>query len=192
VETYPNFSSYLDIIIEISKSIDSKKLEALYERIDNSFNEKSRIFLAGNGGSAAVASHAATDLNNLNKKNKILNAISLSTNTPQLLANSNDYGYENVFINQIKNYKPNKNDTLIAISSSGNSENILNLIEYCKKMNTPTFSLLGFNGGEALSKSDYSLVVGSPKNYYGPVEDIHMMIFHLYAHLIKGDIRELN
>ncbi len=192
METYPNFSSYLDIIIEISKSIDGKKLATLYDRIDNSFNEKSRIFIAGNGGSAAVASHAVTDLNNLNKNNKILNAISLSTNIPQLLANSNDYGYENIFVNQIKNYKPNENDTLVAISSSGNSQNILKLIEYCKKMNTPTFALLGFSGGEALNKSDYSLVVKSPKNYYGPVEDTHMMIFHLYAHLIKGDMQELN
>ncbi len=191
MKKYSNFSNYLDVITEILKSVDNKNISKLFLRLDDNFENGGRVFLAGNGGSASIASHAANDLNKLDKKGKSLNAISLNTNIPQLLANSNDYGFENIFVNQIKNYKPNEKDTLIGISSSGKSNNILNLLDFCAKAGTKTFSLLGFDGGEALHKSDYSIFFKSPINYYGPVEDLHMMLFHYYSHIIKKDISEI-
>ena len=81
---------------------------------------------------------------------------------------------------------------MIPISSSGNSKNIINLIDYCNQNNIPTFALLGFDGGKAKSIADEALVLNAPNNYYGPVEDLHMMIFHIYSHITKNDIKQLN
>tara|TARA_Y100001958_G_C21150271_1_gene486608 strand:- start:556 stop:1134 length:579 start_codon:yes stop_codon:yes gene_type:complete len=192
MNSFNNFYKYVKTLTSISEFIDYQNLEILFDNLYKSFFNNSRIFLAGNGGSAAIANHATTDLNKLRIDDNCLSAISLSTNIPSLLAIGNDDGFKNIFIEQLKNYKPQKEDILIAISSSGNSENILNLIKYFKKEKITNFSLLGFDGGEALSVSDYPILVQSKKKYYGPVEDLHMMIFHYFAHVIKNDISELD
>ena len=83
-------------------------------------------------------------------------------------------------------------DLVIVISSSGNSKNIINLIEYSKEKGAKTFALLGFDGGKANEIVDFPILINSKNGYYGPVEDIHMIIFHLFAHLIKSDIDELS
>tara|TARA_B100000965_G_C19602128_1_gene763402 strand:- start:1908 stop:2486 length:579 start_codon:yes stop_codon:yes gene_type:complete len=190
--SFNNFHKYVKTTASISEFINYENLEVLYDNLYKSFFNNSRIFLAGNGGSAAIANHAATDLNKLKIEDNYLSAISLNTNVPSLLAIGNDEGFKNIFVDQLKNYKPQKEDILIAISSSGNSENIIDLIKYYKKEKIKNFSLLGFDGGEALVVSDYPILTKSEKKYYGPVEDLHMMVFHYFVHVIKNDIRELS
>ncbi len=182
---------YINLISSISEKSSLESLDVLFSRLDNHFESGGRIFLAGNGGSAAVSSHAATDLGKLQIENNLLNVISLNSNISTLTALSNDYGYENVFVNIIKNFKPKEGDTLITISSSGNSKNIINILEYCNKEGAFTFSLNGFVGGKASKISQYSTTFNSKEGYYGPIEDLHMMVFHLYAHKIYKNIDEI-
>lgn len=185
------FNKYIELINTIFNESEFKNLSILFEHIESCFDNKGRIFLAGNGGSADIANHAATDLAKLSRNHDFLNPISLVTNVSQMTANSNDEGYENVFTLIAKNYKLNQNDIVIVISSSGCSKNIINLIDYSKQNGSKTFALLGFDGGEAKKVADFPILVNSKNGYYGPVEDLHMMIFHLFAHKIKADINEL-
>ncbi len=186
------FGKYIQLIGNIVENSQLNNLDILYETLNNSFEDNSRLFLAGNGGSAAIANHAVTDLSKLRKNNKLLSPVSLTTNISQITANSNDDDYENIFVLSAENYKLNQNDVVIAISSSGNSKNIINLIEYSKKKGCKTFALIGFDGGEAKKVADFPILFNTDKGYYGPVEDIHMMIFHIFAHKIKSDIFEIN
>tara|TARA_B100000902_G_scaffold157217_2_gene153449 strand:- start:3145 stop:3729 length:585 start_codon:yes stop_codon:yes gene_type:complete len=186
------FSNYIQLINNISQESELENLNTLFEHLENCFNNDGRIFLAGNGGSAAIANHAVTDLSKLSKNDRLLNPISLVANISQISAHSNDDGYENAFVLSAKNYNLNKKDVLIVISSSGNSKNIINLIKHSKQNGSKTFGLLGFDGGQAKEIVDFPILINSKNGYYGPVEDIHMMIFHLFAHKIKADISELN
>tara|TARA_B110000014_G_scaffold186086_1_gene135019 strand:- start:227 stop:805 length:579 start_codon:yes stop_codon:yes gene_type:complete len=192
VEVKKYFTNYIQLIEKIFTNSETDNLEVLFESIEKCFESNGRIFLAGNGGSAAIANHAAADLSKLSKNEKFLSPISLTTNIPQITANSNDDSYENVFILSARNYNMNSNDLIIAISSSGNSKNIINLVKYGKQNKVRTFALLGFNGGVINDLVDFPVLMNSENDYYGPVEDLHMMIFHFLAHRIKNDIKEIN
>ena len=190
--TDKKLENYINLVIAIVKNSNFENIEHLFDRLKRHFNQGGRIFLVGNGGSAAVASHAVTDLSKLSFNNNKLNPISLNSNMSLITAISNDEGYENVFSYMITNYKVTSKDTLITISSSGNSANLINLINECKSTGIEIYSLLGFDGGEIKNISKYPILAKSKNGYYGPVEDIHMMIIHLFSHLIKNDIEEIN
>ena len=182
---------YLNLINNIQSNSNLENLDKFYEQLNNHFESNGRVFLAGNGGSAAIATHASTDINKLERNDKYINSMSLNTNISEITAYSNDDSFDNVFTNIIKNFEPNSQDTLIVISSSGESSNMINLIDYCNEKDVTTFSINGFDGGEASIKAKYSIVFNSKKNYYGPVEDLHMMLFHIFAHVVKNDIEEI-
>ena len=183
--------NYIDLIGRIVSSSDSMDIGLLFERLSKHFDNDGRVFLAGNGGSAAVASHATADLSKLNIDNKNINAISLNENIPLITALSNDNGYENYLVQIISNYSLTKNDSLIVISSSGNSNNLINLVNYANKEGLETFGLLGFDGGKLGELIKFPIIFSSETGYYGPVEDLHMIIFHLFSHIIKKDIKEI-
>lgn len=191
MEPLPSFKNYLNTVNEIFEMSKLDNLNFLVDRLNSHFHKNGRIFLAGNGGSAAIASHAATDLNKLRHNNNSINAISLNENISSITAYSNDDSYENYLVNIIQNFQIQKSDTLVVISSSGNSLNIINLVNFCKDFGVVTFGLVGFNGGKLDKIVDYSILLKSKDNYYGPVEDLHMMIFHYYAHIVKNDLDEL-
>lgn len=158
---------------EIAKAI--KILQATYEN-------DGKIFLIGNGGSAAIASHFANDLNKTvlgykgDKKAKRFQAISLADNTSALTAWANDVGYESVFAEQLKNFAQEK-DILLAISSSGNSPNIVKAVQTAKGLNMAVIGVVGFNGGKLLDLADAKIHVPSSK--YAIVESAHDDICHL-------------
>ena len=183
--------NYNNLISSLIGKSDISNIETLYQAFDKRFLSNGRVFFAGNGGSAAIASHASTDLSKISKSKNKLSTICLNENISLLTATANDFGYENIFTEIIKNFKINDSDMLVTISSSGNSKNINNLIDYFNNNNIDTFSLTGFDGGVSKKNSKFNIHINSPKNYYGPIEDIHMMLFHIYVHLIKQDIEEI-
>lgn len=187
-----NLKEYLQIINDIIQNSKLENLEILFDTLNSHFENKSRLFLAGNGGSASIASHATTDIKKIRKNKNTINAICLNENISSITALSNDEGYENYLVNQIINFEVDENDSLIVISSSGNSDNVINLVNYCKEKNAKTFALIGFDGGKLNSTADFPILLNSKRHYYGPVEDAHMMIFHLFAHLVKNDLDELS
>lgn len=160
---------------EIAKAINI--LEAVYE------NDGS-IYIFGNGGSLALATHWVSDFNktifshNLEKHTKRFQAIRLPSTEEELSAWANDVGYDMVFAGPLQNYLQER-DCVIAISSSGNSENIIKAVELAKSRHIPVIGLSGFDGGRLNALADAKIVVKTEKGKYGIVEGAHGVILHL-------------
>jgi D-sedoheptulose 7-phosphate isomerase len=137
-------------------------------------NNKGRLFFFGNGASAAFSNHMALDWS----KNGGISAFCLS-DSAMLTALANDYNFEGCFLEFLKINSPNSNDLIVTTSSSGNSKNIVNVLEYCKENDITTFGLSGLNEGNKTEKlSNFSLFV--PMKTYGMVECIHQVFHHIY------------
>lgn len=182
---------YLNLIEKIVSDSNLSSIDGLYSDLKNLFHSKGRLFLAGNGGSSAIANHAEVDFSRLSYVGQNIETISLVSNIAKITANANDHGYDNILTEAISYHNPNQDDSVLMFSSSGNSQNIINLVTYCKKRGINAYPLLGFDGGEVKKICDNSIVFRFEKGYYGPIEDLHMIIVHLFAHIIKGDIQEL-
>lgn len=141
-----------------------------------------RVFLAGNGGSAATASHLACDLAKTTlgppggPPARRFRALALTDNVPLLTAWGNDVGYEAVFAEQLRNLAE-PGDLLVVVSASGNSPNILAALAAARALGLRTAGLLGFGGGAAAGLADVAVVV--PGDQYGYVEDLHLALGHL-------------
>jgi len=168
--------------------ISWKEIAQTIKILHSTYEDDGRIYLIGNGGSAAIASHFANDLNKTvfghkgEKKVKRFQAISLVDNVPVLTAWANDVGFEEVFSEQLKNFAREK-DALVAISSSGNSPNIIKAVEIAKNLHMPIIGLVGFDGGKLLPLSDAKIYVNSSK--YSIVESTHDAICHLITNYFK-------
>jgi len=174
-----NFLKELDT--QINK-VSWKEIALALKILQSAYENDGKIFLIGNGGSAAIASHFTNDLNKTvlgykgDKKAKRFQAISLADNTSAITSWSNDVGFEFVFSEQLKNFAQDK-DVLLAISSSGNSPNIIKAVEVAKIMHLPIIGLAGFDGGKLLSLSDAKIHI--PSQSYAIVESAHDAICHL-------------
>ena len=177
-----NWNKYKNIIIELLNTTEIN--QEILNILSFSKKKNQKIFIAGNGGSGATASHYACDLSlgaskpNYLRNNNRFNVIPLSTNMPLILAIANDYGYDEIFKQQLINLAV-KNDILIAISGSGNSKNILKAVNYANENGIITIGICGFDGGELKEISDYSIHIKS--NLMEACEDIHSIIGHYIA-----------
>ncbi len=179
---------YIQRLTKLLNKVDSTILESIIIALENTMIHKSKIYLLGNGGSAATASHMVNDLGAGLRRRNIINfdIVSLADNTPVTTAIANDIGYENIFYMQLEGLLK-QNDLLIAISCSGNSENILKAVKYAKTIGTPVIGLTGFDGGELKRLSDINFHVDAPEGEYGLVEDMHMILDHmLYSFYIDS------
>lgn len=167
-------------LIESTFKINQKKIDgdAFFEKLVGYTNEvelnKGRIFFFGNGASASFSNHMALDWS----KNGGVLSICLS-DSAMLTALANDYNFDGCFLEFLKIYKPTSNDLIVTTSSSGNSKNVVNVLEYCKESNIRTFGFSGLNEGNKTEKlADFSLFV--PMKTYGMVECIHQVFHHLW------------
>lgn len=169
--------TYFDILSNQIKSIDLKKLEQIIKLLNNTIKKNKFVFCCGNGGSAAISNHFEVDfIKGVNEKSKKMSRfISLSSNTEIITAIANDRGYKYIFKDQFK-VLSKKNDIILCISSSGNSENIVEILKFGKKNKYKTILLSGFNGGRGRKLADYNLHINS--NDYGIIEDSHHAIMH--------------
>jgi D-sedoheptulose 7-phosphate isomerase len=170
--------NYLGDLKELINTIDINEITEFIKDIENAYKNGKTIFIMGNGGSAATASHFVCDINKgvslkLQKKFKVL---CLNDNIPIMLAYSNDISYDSVFIEQLKNFIMN-DDLVIGISGSGNSKNVLNAIEYSNKVGARTFGIIGCDGGKLKDIAQKSLIVRSFDMQ--KIEDCHMILTHL-------------
>jgi len=170
--------NYLGDLKELINTIDINEITEFIKEIENAYKNGKTIFIMGNGGSAATASHFVCDINKgvslkLQKKFKVL---CLNDNIPIMLAYSNDISYDSVFIEQLKNFIMN-DDLVIGISGSGNSKNVLNAIEYSNKVGARTFGIIGCDGGKLKDIAQKSLIVRSFDMQ--KIEDCHMILTHL-------------
>ncbi len=174
---------YIKSLISSLKNIDANSIKKIINLLDNT---KGKIYIIGNGGSAATASHMVNDLGvGLKRRGiKSFDVESLSDNTPVCTALANDIGYKNIFYMQLKD-RITKDDVLIAISCSGNSKNIIKAVKYAKKQDAKIIGITGFDGGKLKKKSDINFHVKTEKGQYGIVEDLHMILNHIiYSYYI--------
>jgi D-sedoheptulose 7-phosphate isomerase len=176
---------YVTNLISVISSVDHEKINSIVEVLLNARKNNKTIFIAGNGGSAATASHMVTDFMYSSKiTGPKMKVYSLNENISVLTATGNDKGFDEVFSRQLENLASN-GDVLILISASGNSINLLNCLPQCEKKNITTIGLTGFDGGSLKSKVNISLHVQTEMGSYGIVEDTHMVVGHIITELLK-------
>lgn len=189
MESVAILNTYKDSLTRSIQDLDNKELISLSKLIFSQAKNKRKIFIVGNGGSSATASHFVCDLQKTvlgkNPKKIIKNriaAICLNDNVPLITAWGNDESYSDIFSQPLINIG-RENDLLIVITGSGNSENIIEVLKIAQKMKIKTFGLLGFDGGMARKLCDNSIIVNS--NHYGIIEDMHAVIMHMLTELLK-------
>jgi len=180
------FQEYHKYLSKLLDSLDYKALEEVTKLILEKSRKGQTLFLVGNGGSAATASHFAADLIQCSQPEAGLcfRAISLVDNVSLLTALSNDSGYEGVFADQMRNFF-RKDDVLIAISASGNSPNVVAAACLAKQLGGMAVGLVGFDGGELARICDHVIHAYTNKGEYGPVEDIHLIIDHMVTSYLR-------
>ncbi len=171
---------YLGRLQELLARLDLEALSEIVLELENARLEGRTVFIMGNGGSAATASHMALDLSygTRTREGKRLRAIALTESTAGITAVANDKSYETVFEEQLRALL-RRRDVVVAISASGNSPNVLRAIEYSNGQNARTIGLVGFDGGRLKEVCDVVLHVASAFGEYGPVEDTHLIVNHL-------------
>jgi D-sedoheptulose 7-phosphate isomerase len=179
IETY--FSRASKAFLNISKIQISEAVSLLEDALEN----RATIYIIGNGGSAATASHFAVDIGKtLNSKGKPGRAISLCDNSSVITAISNDNSFDEVFEKQLS-CLANPNDVLVSISASGNSKNLIRAVNFANKNDITTLSLTGFSGGALSNISKFSLHVPTIEGDYGIAEDCHSILCHYISEQLR-------
>jgi len=182
VKGYPTYGSAREYLERVRGLLDElpEQSERLVETLFRAFQEGRTIFLAGNGGSAANASHFGQDLAKGTladmRAERRFRVIPLTDNVGFITALANDEGYESVFEQQLRNLA-RPGDLLVAISGSGNSPNILRAVEYAKSIGMTTVGVTGFDGGKLRRMADERVHV--PVDDMGMCEALHGVVFHL-------------
>lgn len=189
-----NFAdNYFEILKRNLDNINREKIEKIVDLLFQAWKNEQQVFIIGNGGSAATASHFACDLGKGTIKRvhdsveKRMKVSSLIDNTPLLTALANDVGYENIFAQQIYN-QIKMGDILIVISGSGNSENILRAIKVAQEKKATVIGLFGSDGGKAKEIVDYDLIYN--ETHYERIEDAHCILTHLIKCWLKEKMNE--
>ena len=177
-------SKYIDENIQALKEIPADAIAKAVNILQSVYERDGRIYIFGNGGSLALATHWVSDFNktvfshNLELHTKRFQAIRLPTTEEELSAWANDVGYDMVFAGPLQNYLQ-ESDCIIAISSSGNSANIIKAVELAKSRHVSIIGLSGFDGGKLNELADAKIIVKTEKGKYGVVEGTHCVILHL-------------
>lgn len=175
---------YINNLINLLSCKEFQKIPVLVKEIKKTKKNNNKVFICGNGGSAANAMHIANDLTYGAgiKSGKGFNVEALPSNTSVITCLANDIGYENIFSEQLR-VKARKGDILIILSGSGNSKNIINVLKMAKKIKVKSFGILGFNGGLAKKHCDYPFHFRI--NDMQISEDIQIIVSHLLMKLLN-------
>ncbi len=188
-----NPSEYLERFFAAARAVDVAEVESLADAVEQAYREHRCVFVIGNGGSGANASHLCEDLGKGTlvdfENQKRLKIISLTDNTPYILAWANDTSYERIFVEQLKNLA-SPADLLIAISGSGNSPNVLRAVEYANANGLRTFGVTGYDGGQLRQITHQCFHV--PCMDMGICETVHIVFFHYLMEALRERFRQLH
>jgi D-sedoheptulose 7-phosphate isomerase len=176
---------YLKTLAVKLDDFDCDSLVAIIEALQNARMKGKNIFVIGNGGSAATASHFACDFgkNAVKSDEGRFRVISLCESTSSITAYGNDISFDSVFEEQLKNLM-GREDVVIAISASGNSPNIVKAVNYARSKAGVIIGLTGFNGGRLKELSDIN--INSDFNTYEQIEDFHLILTHIIVYCFKA------
>jgi len=170
---------YFDRVCREIQRFDLGQIEAFSQVIEDAYHAGKFVFIIGNGGSGANASHLCEDLNKCTLRDfetqKRLRVLSLTDNTAGIMAWANDEGYDRIFVEQLKNLA-SPGDVLLAISGSGNSPNVLKAVDWANSNGMATLGITGFGGGKlkSLAQKNFHVAIDD----MGVVESLHQVAFH--------------
>jgi D-sedoheptulose 7-phosphate isomerase len=171
---------------EATRDALSESISIVSKVLARSLLSGGTVFWCGNGGSASDSQHIAAELVGRFKKNRRpLRSIALNTDTAVLTCIANDFSYQDIFARQIE-AQGRPGDVLVGISTSGQSENVLNAFNVAKDMGIVTVGLLGKGGGAAVTQVDYTLTV--PSDITARVQESHILIGHILCELIEMEL----
>ncbi len=173
--------NYIQKNMELLNALDPISVAKIIAEFGKARENSKRIYAIGNGGSASTASHFVVDMGkgaSLGRE-KRFKTIPLTDNVEWITALSNDLCYEDVYVEQLKNFAE-PGDVLLAISGSGNSENVLRAVAYANKVGCVTIGFTGFQGGKLKNLVQHCIVV--PSNHMGRIEDMHVILQHMICY----------
>ena len=177
--------SSADLKRTVADTLSGDILEAA-NRIKACLKKGGKLILMGNGGSAGDSQHIAAELiGRFKKERKAIPAIALTVDTSSLTALGNDYGFETIFERQLEALAQ-KNDAVVGISTSGNSENVVRALKKANALGAETIGLLGNNGGKIKEIANLSIVI--PSNDTARIQEVHITIGHIICELIEEDL----
>ena len=172
---YINYIKDLDLVLKNS-IVFSKTIETIITNVVNSLQNDGTLFFCGNGGSAAESQHLSAEfMGRFVINRKPLKSISLTVDTSNITSIANDYDFNKVYARQLEALG-RKGDILFSLSTSGNSENVINAIELAHKIGIETISFLGGSGGKIKDMCDHQILVPSNKTYH--IQETHQIIGH--------------
>lgn len=181
------FGAYQNIVKELPHHV----VDQVVERFLDAYKDGNNIFIFGNGGSAALASHFACDLGKgtVSGKNgyRRFRVMALTDNVPVMTAWANDHSYEDMFAEQLRNFIT-AGDIAFAISGSGNSPNVLCALELAKETGATTIGLTGFSGGAMKDLCDICVIV--PSDNMQVIEDFHVGVTHAIFSVVRQTIAD--
>jgi len=182
---------YLSAVQELLERLDHAVIDQMVEAIWRGYKAGRTLFLFGNGGSAALASHFACDIgkSTIAEGHRRFRAIALTDNVPLITAWANDKGYEDIFSEQLDGLAE-KGDIAMAVSGSGNSPNVIKGLQTARRLGLQTLALTGFAGGKAKPLADLCLVV--PSDSMQHIEDTHLCASHAIFLAIRERMKQAN
>ena len=178
--------SYFDREIEVIRRLNIDDINTAVQAIWAAYEREATIYIFGNGGSAATASHYVCDFNKgiSENKEKKFNFVCLNDNYPQMMAIANDISYDEVFRYPLVN-KLKPTDLVIGISGSGNSKNVIRAVEYAKEIGAPVVGITGYHGGKLKELADYHMDVMEDDMQIS--EDLHMVFDHMMYFVLNQE-----
>ncbi|MQY59464.1 MAG: SIS domain-containing protein, partial [Clostridia bacterium] len=178
---------YLRELKETLDKLPYSQIERIKDILLGAYRKDKKVFIMGNGGSAATASHFACDLAKgtagKDDSRKRFKVIALTDSVPIITAWANDTAYENIFLEQLKSLL-DAGDVVIAISGSGNSKNVIKAVEYANAQKALTIGLTGFRGGKLKGMVQECLVV--PSHSLEQIEDVHLILEHILCSWLRA------
>jgi D-sedoheptulose 7-phosphate isomerase len=178
--------AYFEYLSRVLKEVDTEAIGRFIQILLDARERGATIYFIGNGGSASTASHFANDLAiGTNSYDKPFRVISLTDNQAIITAVGNDFGYEEIFVRQLR-VLGRAGDVVVGISASGNSQNLISAFEYATSVGIKTVAITAFDGGKMKRMADEGIHVPTAAKEYGPAEDAHMILDHLIgAYLMR-------
>jgi len=177
---------YLNYISDLISQLDRNHISKFVDHVLGVRDNKQTIFFLGNGGSASTASHFVNDISLGSRQfENPFRAVSLCDNQAVITAIANDDGYENIFLQQLQT-QAKSGDSMVCISASGNSQNLVKAVEWSKANGVYTISLTAFDGGYLKQHTDLNIHVPTKIGEYGPAEDLHMVICGLIGSYFRA------
>ena len=182
------FNDYKTRLNSLLEQVDTEQLSVVIGKLIGAFKTGNTVYICGNGGSAATASHMQADFTFFVRyftkfRPKV---IALTDNVPMITAVGNDTTFNDIFIEQLKG-KFNQGDLIVCISASGNSENVVKAAEFANNNGGESIGFIGFDGGRLLDVCTASLYTNNDKGDYGPIEDLHMIYDHIIVNYLSED-----